>query len=100
LGRARRDLPLRMYALFLTAATTGLRQSELLGACRPDLHADGTLLIRQALVRVPGKPWAFKVPKSRAGNRPVVLDDRALEVLRALRGGAAAGARAPRGSVR
>ena len=85
LGAARRELPLRMYALFLTAATTGLRQSELLAAQWEGLGPDGTLMIRKALVRVPGQPWALKVPKSRAGNRPVVLDNRVLEVLRELR---------------
>jgi integrase len=85
LGQARRDCPLRVYALFLTAATTGLRQSELLGARWSDLSSDGTLSIQQALLRVPGAGIVKKAPKSRAGNRPVVLEDRVLDVLRELR---------------
>jgi integrase len=87
LGCARRERPTRIYALYAVAATGGVRQSELLGARWPDLAPDGTLMVQQALVRVPKQSLdrAFKPPKSRKGRRPVVLPDHVLDVLRGVR---------------
>jgi integrase len=87
LGCARRTRPLKLCALYHVAVTGGVRQSEVFGAKRTDLAPDGTLMVTQALVRVPKLPLdkSFKPPKSRKGRRPVVLPDPVLEMLRELR---------------
>lgn len=57
---------------------TGLRPAELTGLRWPDVelvgegeHAYGVMRVRQTVVRVSGKGWAFYEPKTEAGRRTV-----------------------------
>ncbi len=69
------------WPLFLTASTTGLRQSELLGAPWRALDGD-TLRVSRTLDR-DGR--AFSEPKSRRSQRVVRLQPEVVEELRLLR---------------
>ena len=62
----------RFYPLYLVAATTGMRLSELLGARWSDLGKDGIYQVRQAFVRVPhvAMEKSFKGPKTKKSRRP------------------------------
>ena len=84
LGEAKRTSP--FYPLYLTAVTTGLRLSELLGARWADLGKDGVYMVRQAFVRVPkvSLERGFKGPKSAKGRRPVVIPNHVLAILQDL----------------
>lgn len=70
--------------LVTVAATTGLRQGELLGLAWPDVDLGGrTLTVRRALARswrAPG--WELAEPKTARSRRTVHLPDRAVEALR------------------
>ena len=69
----------RLYSLYLTIMTTGMREGELLGLRWSDVDLDrGEFTIRQSLVRG-GKDPIFKPPKTESGYRvvpipPVVKD--------------------------
>jgi integrase len=81
LGEAKRTS--RFYPLYLVAATTGMRLSELLGARWSDLRPDGIYQVRQAFVRVPhvSVEASFKGPKTKQSRRPVVIDPSVIAVL-------------------
>lgn len=75
----------RLHALYVLAATTGLRQAELLGLAWDDVDwSRRAITVRQALQRVEGE-WVFVEPKTENANRRVPLPDEALTALRAHR---------------
>jgi integrase len=81
----------RNAARWSVALALGLRQGEALGLTwdAVDLNA-GTLTVRQALQRQPGKGLVFVQPKSRAGRRTVALPGPLRDALRAHRAAQAA----------
>lgn len=72
-----------LSALFVLAATTGLRLGELLGLRWDDLDltSDGTLRVRRTLRRT----GTLAEPKSRAGVRDIALPRQAIAALQAHR---------------
>ncbi len=72
------------WPLFLTAATTGLRQSELLGVTWRNVD-DDVLRVSRALDRPRGGGFTFAEPKSRRSQRAVRLPHEVAEELQALR---------------
>jgi integrase/predicted RNA-binding Zn-ribbon protein involved in translation (DUF1610 family) len=97
--RERRDLPAwpreqlvaflahvsedRLFALWRTFATTGLRRGEALGLRWEDVDIAGaTIAIRQALVPVDGEVIVCD-PKTAKGRRKIALDPTTLAALRA-----------------
>jgi integrase len=79
----------RFYAFWLTAATTGMRRSELLGLRWSDLDlAAASLVVNATLVPgVDGRPLFEEMPKTRAGHRTVSLDAVTVDALRTERAG-------------
>jgi integrase len=74
--------PHRLWALFVMAAGTGMRQGELFALRWDDLDLDGgTVLVQQTLEEIDGK-FRLKEPKSAAGRRRIVLPAFAVEALR------------------
>lgn len=68
--------------LVTLAATTGLRQGELLGLAWPDIdNAAGTLRVHRSLARS-WDGWALAEPKSPRSRRTIHLPARAIEALR------------------
>lgn len=79
LGAARED---RLYALYVLAIATGLRQGELLGLQWADVAlAEGYLFVRRQLTEDAGV-LSFAEPKTAAGRRRVDLPAFAVEALR------------------
>lgn len=74
----------RLYALWRTAATTGMRRGELLGATWPALDLKtGRLHITQAGARGPkSEPPRFGPPKTDRGRRAVPLDPQTVKALK------------------
>ncbi|MHB1007007.1 MAG: site-specific integrase [Chloroflexota bacterium] len=73
----------RLYALYVLALTTGLRQGELLGLRWADVDLQAASLhVRQQLSRVPGQGMKFVEPKTVKGRRQVALPAVAVEALR------------------
>ncbi|MGH2855666.1 MAG: site-specific integrase, partial [Solirubrobacteraceae bacterium] len=71
----------RLYALYVLAVTTGLRQGELLGLQVDDIDLEaGTLSVRHQLTEVAGK-LELTEPKTSAGRRQVVLPKLAVAAL-------------------
>lgn len=69
------------YALFVLAATTGLRQGELFALSWDDIDLErGLLTVRHSLEEVLGR-LAIKEPKSESGRRPVKLSVVAVDAL-------------------
>ena len=76
----------RNAARWSVALALGLRQGEALGLTWDAVDLDvGTLTVRQALQRQPGKGLVFVQPKSRAGRRTVALPGPLRDALRAHR---------------
>ncbi len=76
----------RNAARWSVALALGLRQGEALGLTWDAVDLDvGTLTVRQALQRQPGKGLVFVQPKSRAGRRTVALPGPLQDALRAHR---------------
>jgi integrase len=73
-----------LYALWRTAATTGMRRGELLGATWPGVDFVARRLhVTQALSKGPkGGPLRFGPPKTDRGRRAVPLDEETAGVLR------------------
>jgi integrase len=72
----------RLHALYALAATTGLRQGELLGLRWQDVNLEeGTLSVVQALTEV-GSELVLTTPKSAAGRRTLDLPVVAATALR------------------
>lgn len=79
-SRQFRDHPL--FALWLLAASTGMRRSELLGTRWKTIDFKRSLIaIRQVLVVVGGRPEFKEAPKSAHGFRTIRLAPRVIEVL-------------------
>lgn len=73
----------RFYAFWLTAATTGMRRSELLGLRWSDVDLGaGTVVVNATLVAGADGPLFEEMQKTRAGHRTVSLDAGTVEVLR------------------
>jgi integrase len=79
----------RLYAAWLTLATTGMRRGEILGLPRRDLQLDeGALSVTQTLTQIgrPGEDGSRLVlgpPKSDHGRRSIALDPKTVAALRA-----------------
>lgn len=69
----------RLYPVFYTLLTTGLRRGEILGLQWSDLQ-DGRLTVRRTLVVVANKA-TFSSPKTEAGERRIPLPADTLQVL-------------------
>lgn len=75
----------RLYAAFLTAASTGLRRGELLGLRWRDLSLDeASLAVRQSLVVV-NYQVITSPPKTTKARRSIALDPDTIDALRAWR---------------
>jgi integrase len=73
-----------MEHMFMLDLCTGLREGELLGLRWSDVdQVGGWLTIRQELVWLNRRPYAFQEPKSEAGMRQVPLVPQAIAALRA-----------------
>ncbi len=71
----------RLYALYVVALDTGMRQGELLALVWPDVDfAEGTLTVQRSLSDVRGK-LSVKSPKTAAGRRRIVLSRYAVDAL-------------------
>jgi integrase len=66
--------------LVTLAATTGLRQGELLGLAWTDI-TDGALTVRRSLARVAGGGWALAEPKTKRSRRTIDLPAASLAAL-------------------
>jgi len=76
----------RNAARWSVALALGLRQGEALGLTWDAVDLDaGTLTVRQALQRQPGKGLVMVQPKSRAGRRTIALPSPLRDALRAHR---------------
>jgi integrase len=76
----------RNAARWSVALALGLRQGEALGLTWDAVDLDaGTLTVRQALQRQPGRGLVMVQPKSRAGRRTIKLPDPLRDALRAHR---------------
>ncbi|MBA2319087.1 MAG: site-specific integrase [Euzebyales bacterium] len=72
----------RLSAVWMLAASSGMRRSELGGVRWRDILFDaGRLAVRQRLASVDGKPQ-LSVPKSPRGRRTIDLDRRTLDALK------------------
>ncbi len=75
----------RLHALWVLAATTGMRRGELCGLGWEDVDLnEAVLTVRRARVMVHGVP-ADTTPKTSAGERTIGLDEVTVDVLRAHR---------------
>ncbi len=73
----------RLYALYLLAITTGMRQGELLGLQWPDVDLDaGTIMIRRTLQRTKEGGRVFQEPKTAKSRRLIQLSPQVVEALR------------------
>lgn len=71
-----------LYPLWLLAASTGMRRSELLALRWEDVDLErGLLAVRQVLVKVGGKAEFKDAPKSQHGYRTLRLAPRVIRVL-------------------
>ncbi|RBY92946.1 site-specific integrase [Blastococcus sp. TF02A-30] len=81
----------RNAARWSVALALGLRQGEALGLTWDTVNLDaGTLTVRQALQRQPGRGLVLVQPKSRAGRRTIALPGPLRDALRAHRAAQAA----------
>lgn len=81
----------RNAARWSVALALGLRQGEALGLAWAAIDLDaGSLAVRQALQRQPGKGLVFVQPKSRAGRRVIALPGPLRDALRSHRAAQAA----------
>lgn len=73
----------RLYAIAVTALTTGARLGEILALRERNLDLDrGVIRVREALERTLAHGVRFKSPKTKAGRRDITLPALALETLR------------------
>jgi integrase len=72
----------RLYALFVLAVSTGMRQGELFGLAWDDFDLDaGTVFVQRSLEEIQGK-FRLKEPKSAAGRRRIELPAVAVQAMR------------------
>lgn len=82
---AAKDSP--FSSVFKLAILTGLRRSELTGLTWSSVDLDSaTLRVTATLQRITGKGLLVGEPKSRAGKRPVALDQSSIDLLHSIRG--------------
>ena len=73
----------RLEALWMLALATGLREGEALGLKWEDIDLkEGTLRVRHALQRIPGKGLQLMEPKSESSRRTIPLPQLAAQALR------------------
>jgi integrase len=71
----------RLYALFVLAIGSGMRQGELLGLQWPDIDFDkGTVTVQRSLAQVKGQ-FILKEPKSKRSRRTITLPRFVLDAL-------------------
>lgn len=76
----------RLYALYVLAVTTGLRQGELLGLRWADVDPTAaSLMVMQQYQRLKGTGITFVEPKTARGRRPIALPAVAVRALNAHR---------------
>jgi integrase len=72
----------RLFALYVLALATGMRQSELLGLRWADVDLDARLVrVRAQLQRIDGV-WKWKEPKTRSSRRQISVPVQVVEILR------------------
>lgn len=72
----------RLFALYVLAITTGMREGELLGIRWEDIDFDhGVLHIRQAVQQLAGKGLVITEPKTEKSKRTIKLTTYAIEAL-------------------
>lgn len=73
----------RYHAIYVMAASTGMRLGELLGLKWSDINLDGRRLsVQRSLQRVTGRGLVFTDPKTAKSQRTIVLSTRAVDALR------------------
>lgn len=73
----------RLYQLYYLAIHTGMRQAELMGLKWQDVDWDhSTLQVKRQVRHFTGGKYVFSKPKSKSGNRTIILGKQALELLR------------------
>jgi integrase len=75
----------RLHALWMLAASSGMRRGELLGLRWVDVDLDRSrVAVRQTLV-IAGREVVFSQPKTNRGRRSIAIDPRTVEALRGRR---------------
>ena len=75
----------RLHALWMLAASSGMRRGELLGLRWVDVDLDrARVAVRQTLV-IAGREVVFSQPKTNRGRRSIAIDPRTVEALRSWR---------------
>lgn len=73
----------RLYPVWMLAASSGMRRSEVLGLRWEDVDLDaGRLAVRQGLVLVENRPLLKPTPKSGSARRSIALDAETVRLLR------------------
>lgn len=72
----------RLYALYLLAVTTGMRQSELLGLTWSDVDWSGILKVQRQLSRKTEGVFNLVELKTKFSRRAITLDPRVVDALR------------------
>lgn len=76
----------RIGAIFVVAATTGMREGELLGLTWGDVDlAGGTVRVRRTLAKIRQGEPVYQEPKTASARRTVSLSNTAIEALKAHR---------------
>ncbi len=72
----------RLYPFFYITVHSGLRQSELTGLKWEDINWESnTLQVKRQVLFRAGKNFQFTKPKSRSGNRTLIMGNKAMEIL-------------------
>lgn len=80
---AAQDYEDQYYSLYYLAIHTGMRQGELLGLKWIDVNwENSSLVVQRQVIRVRGEGFHFTKPKSRLGNRTIVLGQGAIKILK------------------
>ncbi len=78
----------RFHPLYYLAIHTGMRQAELMGLKWQDVDWDhSTIQVKRQVRHFKGGKHTFTKPKSKSGNRTIILGKKALEILKIHRSG-------------
>ena len=74
----------RLYSMYYLAIHTGMRQAELMGLKWEDINwKNKTIQVRRQVLHQKGGGYSYVQPKSKAGNRTIILGNKAISVLKA-----------------